>query len=69
MTLDTTIHVGELFVIAGAGLAFFRGGLGMRDAVRDMTGAVGRLDKSLFDHEDRIRMLESGDRRTGERRR
>jgi len=63
VTLDTTIHIGELLVIAGAGFAMFKGGLGMRDAVRDMTAAVNRLDKNFEDHEDRIRWLEFGDRR------
>jgi hypothetical protein len=69
VTLDTTVHLSELIVIVGAGIAMFKGGLGLRDAVRDMTGAVSRLDKSCSDHEDRIRYLEFGDRRTGERER
>jgi hypothetical protein len=68
MTFDTTIHIGELLVIAASGIAVFKGGLGMRDAVRDMTGAVGRLDDNFKDHEKRIRRLEYGDRRTGDRR-
>lgn len=69
MTLDTTIHLSELFMIAAAGWAILKGGLALRDAVRDMTGAVGRLDKSLHDHEERLRLLELGERRLGERRR
>lgn len=69
MTFDTTIHIGELLVIAGAGFAILKGGLGMRDAVRDMTGAVERLDERFEDHEERIRFLELGDRRSGQERR
>lgn len=68
MTLDTTVHIGELLVIAGAGIGVFRGGLGLRDAVRDMVGAVTRLNERFEDHEARIRYLEFGDRRTRERR-
>jgi len=42
MTFDATIHIGELLVLAGAALAIFRGGIGLRDAVRDMTGTGAR---------------------------
>jgi len=68
MTFETTIHVGELLAMAGCAVAMFKGGLGLRDAVRDMTGAVGRLDEKYHDHETRLRNLEYGDRRISERR-
>jgi hypothetical protein len=69
MTFDTTIHIGRIARDCRAGLAVFKGGLGMRDAVRlrhDWRG--GRLDDNFKDHEKRIRRLEYGDRRTGDRR-
>lgn len=69
MTWDGTVHVGELLVMLAAAVTIFKGGLGLRDAVRDMTGAVGRLDKTQADHEERLRLLELGDRRIAERRR
>lgn len=68
MTFDATVHVGELIVLAGCAVAIFKGGMGLRDAVRDMTGAVGRLDEKYHDHEARLRSLEFGDRRVAERR-
>lgn len=68
MTFDATIHIGELLVLVGAALTIFRGGVGLRDAVRDMTKAVSRLDQNFKDHEDRIRFLEFGDRRVLSRR-
>lgn len=66
MTWDGTVHVAELLVMLSAAITIFMGGIGLRDAVRDMTGAVGRLDKTQADHEERIRMLELGDRRIGD---
>lgn len=65
MSFDTTIHIGELLTLVAAAFAIFKGGIGLRDAVRDMTGAVERLDERAEDHEDRIRALELGDRRAG----
>lgn len=69
MTFDASIHVAELLTLAGSALAIFKGGIGLRDAVRDMTGAVDRLDEKMMDHEERIRNLEFGDRRSGGERR
>lgn len=69
MTLDTSVHIGELLTLAGAAWAILKGGIGLRDAVRDMTGAVERLDERYEDHEQRIRDLEFGDRRDGRERR
>lgn len=69
MTFDGTIHLAELFVLASAAWGFFKGGLAMRDAVRDLTGAVTRLDERGKDHEHRIRQLEGADRRSGAERR
>jgi hypothetical protein len=68
-TFDLTIHFAELLVLAGAAIAIFRGGVGMRDAVHDLTGAVGRLNESHHDHEERLRALElGGGRRSSVRR-
>lgn len=68
MTFDSTLHIGELIVLAGAGLGVFRGGMGIRDAVRDLTGMVKEMRGDLADHESRIRNLEFGDRRFFDRR-
>lgn len=61
MTFDSTIHVGELLIVLGAGFAVFKGGLGMRDAVRELAFMVSRMGETQTDHEDRLRTLESGD--------
>ena len=63
MTIDSTLHLGELFVIAGAGVAVFKGGMAIRDAVRDLTTMVAGLKDGFKDHEDRLRVLEYGERR------
>lgn len=68
MNFDTTLHIGELLVIGSAGIGVFRGGMAIRDAVRDLTSMVASLKETQRDHEDRIRFLENGDRRWHERR-
>lgn len=42
MTFDGTVHVAELLVLAAAAWGIFKGGIGMRDAVRDLTALVGK---------------------------
>lgn len=63
MTFDGTVHVAELLVLFGAAMAIFRGGIGMRDAVRDLKMATFEMRKDVDDHEDRLRELELGGRR------
>lgn len=41
MTFDGTVHIAELFVLAAAAWAIFRGGVGMRDGMRDLRSAIG----------------------------
>lgn len=69
ISFDTTVHLGELVTLLSAAIAIFKGGVGMRDAVRDLNTTTKRFGEQLGDHEDRIRYLEFGDRRTGSDRR
>lgn len=63
MTFDNTVHIGELLILVGAAWAVFKGGIGMRDAVRDLVRVVEGLKETSKDHEGRLRVLEFGDRR------
>lgn len=81
MTFDGTIHIAELLVLFAAAWGFFKGGLGMRDAVRDMTQMMGRKNPpegligdvemlKVTASEHREWLIAAGlDRRTGEERR
>lgn len=53
----------EMLAILGAAVSILKGGLALRDAVRDLTTAVRQLNVRGEDHEQRLRRLEFSDRR------
>jgi hypothetical protein len=56
-------------VTSGAATAVFRGGMAMRDAVRDLGKFTIQLRVEVNDHEDRLRVIEGRpERRFHERR-
>lgn len=58
MTFDLTVHIGELLTLLGAALAILRGGIGLRDAVRELRFVAEALRRDVDDHENRLRTLE-----------
>jgi hypothetical protein len=59
----------QLLITSGAALALFKGGVAMRDAVRDLGRFTNQLRREVDDHEDRIRVIEGKpERRFHERR-
>jgi hypothetical protein len=69
MTIESAFQIAQLFVTSGAGFALFKGGVAMRDAVRDLKNFTGQLRVEVDDHEDRLRAVEGKpERRWHERR-
>jgi hypothetical protein len=58
MTVDTTVHLGEILVLATTLWSLVRVGVTLRDSVRDMARAVENLTNEIHDHEQRLRVLE-----------
>jgi hypothetical protein len=65
MTIDTTIHLGEILVLVTTLWSLVRVGVGLRDSVRDMARAVDNLTAEIRDHEQRLRILEAPRRYRG----
>jgi len=58
MTVDTTIHLGEILVLVTTLWSLVRVGVALRDSVRDMARAIDSLTAEIRDHEQRLRVLE-----------
>lgn len=69
MTTNAAFQLLQLFVTSGAAYALFKGGIAMRDAVRDLNNFTNQLRREVDDHEDRLRIIEGKpERRFHERR-
>lgn len=69
VTWDAVFALVQVVVTSGAALAVFRGGMAMRDAVRDLGTFTNQLRRDVDDHEDRLRVIEGKpERRFHERR-
>jgi hypothetical protein len=58
VTLDTSIHIGEIFALLGGARWILTGGLALRDGIRDLKGVVDKIQEDVDDHEDRLRAHE-----------
>jgi hypothetical protein len=69
VTWNTLFQILQIVMTSGAAVAVFKGGVAMRDAVRDLNNFTNQLRREVNDHEDRIRALEGQpERRYHERR-
>lgn len=69
LTWNAFLVILQLLITSGAALALFKGGVAMRDAVRDLNNFTTQLRRDVDDHEDRIRVIEGKpERRWHERR-
>lgn len=58
MRWDPTINLGQILVLAGFLAAFVKLFLSMRDTLRDLTIETRQTNKTVEDHEERIRVIE-----------
>jgi hypothetical protein len=58
VSVDNTLHVGEILALLTGARWVFIAGLELRDAVRDMRGDIDTLNDQYYDHENRIRLFE-----------
>jgi len=58
VSIDSTVHLGEILVLVTTLWSLVRVGVGLRDSVRDLGRAVENLTGEIRDHEQRLRVLE-----------
>jgi len=69
VTWNGVLQVMQILVTSGAAAAVLKGGIAMRDAIRDLNTFTQQLRTEVSDHEDRLRVIEGKpERRHHERR-
>jgi hypothetical protein len=58
VTWNAVFQVVQILMTSGAALAVFKGGVAMRDAVRDLGAFTTQIREDVDDHENRLRVIE-----------